>query len=531
MSLPAAEHPLIVADSGPRMAYRPKWESPVIPWPDCDRERREALYEMWGMGDLSYKLTPSQAKAHAKVAKWRRSKKRLGRTFVKDCARRFGKSLDMLVDVFEQAIQNKNHRYVYAAPEYKMVRQIVLPLAALITVDCPPGLHGPKNGPLWIKSADAFEFASTGSRVELYGLDTNPNCARGQALDGFWGDEVAFFDNLEYLLQSVVKPTMMGRDHARIVLSSTPPVSPSHYWSSELVPKAIAENAYDRRTIEDADQYSSEEIEEFIREAGGRRSTTCRREYFCEHVTDETMAVVPEFRDVEHEIVKAVEPPKWRDCYVSMDPGWKDHTAVLFGYWDFEKTTLVVEDEISAPRLNSDDVASAVKLKEHQLWDKVRRVAPNGVMKPQPYLRVSDHNFELINTLSTVHGLTFIPTAKDDLDQNLNRLRVAIARKQVIIHPRCKRLIKDLRDAIWKNQAKKVFAHSSDLSHFDTVAALIYMWRNINQRRNPMPKDARYHALHQQEDILDKRKPDDTHSKWRTIGQKRFWSTGKGGWR
>jgi hypothetical protein len=214
-----------------------------------------------------------------------------------------------------------------------------------------------------------------------------------------------------------------------------------------------------------------------------------------------------------------------------MDPGWKDHTAVLFGYWDFEKTTLVVEDEISAPRLNSDDVASAVKLKEHQLWDKVRRVAPNGVMKPQPYLRVSDHNFELINTLSTVHGLTFIPTAKDDLDQNLNRLRVAIARKQVIIHPRCKRLIKDLRDAIWKNQAKKVFAHSSDLSHFDTVAALIYMWRNINQRRNPMPKDARYHALHQQEDILDKRKPDDTHSKWRTIGQKRFWSTGKGGWR
>lgn len=526
-----SEHPLQAAtEAANQMAYRTAWRSPCIPWADCDRERRELLYEAWSVGELSYKLTPSQAAAHAKVAKWRNSKKRKGRTFVRDCSRRWGKSADMLVDAFEQAIKNKNQRYVYAAPEYKMVRQIVLPLAAMITDDCPPGLHGPKGGPLWIKSADTFEFTSTGSRIELYGLDTNPNCARGQALDGFWGDEVAFFDNLEYLLQSVVKPTMMGRPHARIILASTPPISPSHYWSSHLVPTAKDEGAYDRRTLEEADQYSSEEIEEFIREAGGRRSTTCRREYFCEHVTDETMAVVPEFRDVESEIVKAVEPPKWRDCYESMDPGWKDNTAVLFGYWDFENNRLVIEDEISAPRLNSDDVAAAIKVKEHSLWSKCLRSTPGGVMKPQPFLRVSDHNFELINTLATIHGLVFVPTAKDDLDQNLNRLRVAISRKQVIIHPRCKRLIDDLRNAVWKNQAKKVFAHSSDLGHYDTVAALIYLWRNIHQRRNPMPKDARYVKFSSQEnEHLIQSKPN--HAKWKPRGQRGFWSTGKNTWK
>jgi hypothetical protein len=509
------------------MAYRPAWKpaEPRLPWRDCSRERREALYEAWSTGSLEYMLTPSQAKAHRKIERWFARKDRT-RTYVTDTSRRWGKTFWKLVRAHAAAIRNPGWRIVYAFPEYKQARNVILPLHQHIIQDCPPGLHGDKQGPLWLKSEMTFEY-SNGSRIELVGLDTNPDGARGSALDRFFGDEVAFFMNLEYLIQSIVKPQMMGRKHAILELASTPPVSPSHYWSSELVPRAIEEGAHDKRTIEEADQYSSEEVEEFVREAGGRRSTTCRREYFCEHVTDETMAVVPEFRDVEDEIVKAIDPPRWRDCYESMDPGWKDHTAVLFGYWHFEQNMLVVEDEISAPRLNSDDVSAAIKVKEASLWKGVNRVGPGGVMKPQPFLRVSDHDFELINTLSTVHGLTFIPTAKDDLDGNLNRLRVAISRKQIRIHPRCKRLIYDLKNAVWKNQAKKVFAHSSDLGHFDTVAALLYLWRSVQQRRNPAPKAAQHVAFTSQEVVHDARKRPEGHAKWKPHGQRGYWHSPK----
>jgi anti-sigma factor ChrR (cupin superfamily) len=134
-------------------------------------------------------------------------------------------------------------------------------------------------------------------------------------------------------------------------------------------------------------------------------------------------------------------------------------------------------------------------------------------------LRVSDHDLGLIHDLATLHQLQFVPTAKGDLDHNLNQLRVAFARKKIRIHPRCKRLIYDLKNAIWKNQAKKVFAHSSDLGHFDTVAALIYLWRNVNQRRNPAPKAVLYERFDQQENRANNHaKPDQGRSKWHARG-------------
>lgn len=511
----------LAAAQPPQMAYRAVWKSPVVSWRDCNRERRELLQAAWSMGELGHLLTPSQQAADAKIDAWSARKDRKGRVFALDSSRRWGKSALLLKRAMTKAIQHKSWRIVYFAPEYRMVRKIILPLMAILTEDCPPGLLGPKHGPEWVKSEDTYYFKN-GSRIEMIGLDTNPDGARGTGIDYGFGDEVAFFDNLEYLLQSVIKPQMLGRPHARLELASTPPVSPSHYWSSELVKQAFDDNAHDKRTIEDADQYSWEEIEEFIREAGGRRATTCRREYFCEHVTDETMAIVPEFRDVKDEIVKAWDDtPKWRDCYVSMDPGWKDHTAVLFGWWHFEAAKLIVEDEISAPRLNSDDIAQAVKAKEAGLWSRVMCRGSNGKLRAQPFMRVSDHNFQLINDLATMHGLTFVPTRKDDLDQQLNALRVAFSKKQIVIHPRCKRLIYDLTNGVWKNQAKKIFAHSSDCGHFDTIAALLYLWRNVRQRQNPAPKEENFVKSNRREDFSGHtEQPSGKASKWSRHGFK-----------
>lgn len=470
------------------MKAREKWVSPVRAWSDCSDERRVLLEHAWSIGELAYKLTPTQRETHAKIRRWQR--KQTDRVFALDSSRRWGKSALCLVLAVEDAMRNPGWRIVYCAPEYKMVTKLLLPLMAQLLIDCPPEM-----APEWLKTEGLFRFPN-GTRLELIGLDINPDGARGTGVDRVFLDEAAYFNNLEYLLQSVLYPQMLGRPHARIICASTPPISPSHYWSSELVVECISYGAHDRRTLEDADQYTVEEIEFFIQKAGGRKSTTCRREYFAEHVTDETMAIVPEFREVEADIVVAKTPPYWRDCYTSMDPGWKDLSAVLFGYWNFTEHCLYIEDEIAASRMTSAAVAEAIKRKELVLWDGVPRKAGDGFgVTTQPYLRVSDNDPRLLYDLAHEHKLAFVATQKDNLDQQINALRVAIADKRILIHPRCKMLVMHLKNGVWKNEARKVFAREGDdLGHYDLIAALMYMWRNVRRSKNPQPKAEEYIA-------------------------------------
>lgn len=497
---------------------RPRWESPVVPWQACNLERKEILHRVWSRGDIIHHLTPSQQAAYRKYKEWDLHTRRIGRHYALDIARRWGKSLLCCTIAVQAALQHSGWRIVYCAPQYKMVNKILLPLMAQILQDCPPGIR-----PVWHKSDGMYRF-HTGSWIELIGLDVNPDGARGTGVDLVLLDEAAFFDNLEYLIQSVINPQMIGRKHARIVAASTPPVSPAHHWSQAYVPDAIKANAHDLKTIEEADQYDWDEIEEFIRLAKGRKAVTCRREYFCEHVTDETMAIIPEFREVEQEIVRAPEKiPLWRDCYVAMDPGWKDLTAVLFGYWDFERQVLVIEDEVTASRLNSSEVAAAVKVKETALWANVKRRGNFGKTVPQPFLRVSDNEPRMLYDLATQHGLVFQETQKDEFNQQINGVRIAIQKKQIQIHPRCRVLILHLRNGIWRNEARKQFAwEGGSLGHFDAIAALIYLWRNVHQRRNPAPREERYVISAQYEDRSGHTEPAKRWSKWSRHGQRYF---------
>ena len=498
---------------------RARWVSPVLPWSACDPTRKKILEAAWEHSEIRHHYTPSQAAAHAKFTAWNSDPKRMGREYAFDISRRWGKSVLTCGLALEKAIQNPNWRLVMCAPEYKMINKIFLPLMSQLTQDCPRGLHGSQHGPEWVKSEGTF-YLKNGSRIELVGLDVNPDGARGTGVDWVNLDEGGFFGNFEYLLQSILYPQMLGRPHARIIGASTPPISPSHYWSSTFVPEAITRGAHHICTLEEADQYEWGEIEEFIAKAGGRKAVTCRREYFCEHVTDETMAIVPEFRDVEADIVKAPEKiPMWRDCYVSMDPGWKDLTAVLFAYWDFERQILVIEDEVAAPRLNSQDVATAIAAKELALWEKSQCKGHNGQMRAQPYLRVSDNEPRLLWDLSTAHKLTFIATQKDNFDQQINALRIAVQNKQIQIHPRCRRLVMHLRNGVWRNELKKQFAwEGGDMGHFDLIAALVYLLRNIQKKRNPAPMAQRRVDANEHQ----RQGPGSTASKWSRKGRKFF---------
>lgn len=499
---------------------RAAWRSPSKPWAACTPPQRAMLEALWRAGDLSWKLTPSQQSVLTKIEAWERRQER-GRVFCIDSSRRWGKSALLSCRRISHAMRHQGRRYVYCAPTHEQVRKIVVPLFDLLMQDCPPALRAE-----WVKSEGKYVFKN-GTEVELIGLDVRPDGARGTGVDGVDMDEAGFFDNLDYLVHSVIYPQMLGRPHATIVAASTPPTTPAHAWSEEFVPKAISEGAHDLKTLDDADQYTPEEIEEFYAAMpGGRNGVTARREYKAEHIADESLTILPEYKDVEKEIVCVVAPPAWRDCYVALDPGFHDLSAVLFGYWHFERGALVVEDELAAPRMNSWELAQKIKLKERELWAGLKRRTGTGDgLKDQPYLRVSDNDPRLLFDLSNDHSLQFVATQKDNLVQQVDAVRVAMQKSQILIHPRCQKLQRHCRQGVWRKTGKQ-FGRESEFGHFDLIAALVYLWRNTNKRRNPAPKFESYIM----KDIGVKHGPDAAtraRTRWSRPDNRLFIRTGK----
>ncbi len=166
--------------------------------------------------------------------------------------------------------------------------------------------------------------------------------------------------------------------------------------------------------------------------------------------------------------------------YVGMDLGVKDKTANIYGYYEFLKARLVIEHEteMSGAQMNTELLAGQIRAVETDLWGE----------KP-PYRRISDNNNPLLLLdLTSIHGLSFISTGKDQLHAMINELRLFIQAGQLIIHPRCKMLIGCLKFGVW-NLKRTEFARSSTYGHFDHLAALVYLVRNLLRNTNPIPVD------------------------------------------
>lgn len=433
--------------------------------------REEAIAIAWRHGRLSHRLDKNQRGMYEAYRKSKSPK------FVFDVARRVGKSTIMVMVALEDCLRRPKATVKFGAATQDMVREIIMPIVDWFTEECPKDLQ-----PKWVQHDSSFIFTN-GSRLKLVGLDLHPDRLRGTATDTALIDEAGFVDELEYVVQSILVPQMQGRPHARILMGSTPPVSPAHKWTTRYVPEAIANAAYIHRTIEDNPRLSANERAFFINEAGGPDAPENLRENYAKHVVDEERVIVPEFAKHEDSIIEEFSPPRYFDGYVSMDPGFTDLTSILFAYYDFEKDVIFVQDELALVRSNTDEVATQIKLKEAELW----RQFPRKDGRPQPFCRYSDIDLRLIADLNSSHQLTFIPIDQMNLRASVNSIRVAIAQHRIRIHPRCKTLIAHLKHGIWKKNYN-LFERSGDFGHFDAIAALIYLVRNIKRGANPFPE-------------------------------------------
>lgn len=441
----------------------------------AEARARKAL---WQRGNLKYLLHATQLRI------LKRLEENQGRKFFMLCSRRLGKTYMLCVLALQTCLQKANSRVLFAAPFAKDAQEISTDTIGQILQECPPELR-----PEWKGQSKEFQFRN-GSIFRIKGVNgEHAAYLRGGAADLILLDEVGMMDDLEHVVQDICMPMTMTTG-GQIIMATTPPRSPGHE-SARQFELLSGKNAAAVFTLADAPhvdhitkiEYLTEagETEEHarlcIKEDGWPKTTTARREYFCEFVTDAASAVVPEFtKELEKRIVVDWKLPEYFDAYTSMDPGFKDRTGIIFAYWDFPNAKLVIQDEALLEQANTETIASTILGKEALLWGA-----------KTPYLRVSDVDLRLIADLQGMHRLTFSPTRKEDSLGAVNLMRNMFQSGQIIINPRCQNLIRQVRNATWNNKATDFAQGSKVEGHYDLVAALKYLCRNVIKEHNPFP--------------------------------------------
>lgn len=428
----------------------------------------DIIRERWQRGNLRYKVHAGQQLILDKLAR------KTGQLFVGECARQFGKTFLEVLLAVEKARKKKNARIKIGTAFHTDLVEFILPAFEAVMSDCPNGLRLK-----YVGYKSKFIDEVTGSEIKLIGLDRKPNGMRGNQIDLMILDEAAFMMGLSYLYKSVIMPATTHRPDCDVILFSTPPKEPGHEFL-DFVAKAKMEDAHCLLTIYDNPMVDAKTIERLMRESGGAESITWRREYLCEHVTDTNLTLLPEWKS---DYVQAVEKDLFYPCYhkyISMDLGVSDFTAAIFGYYDFQRAKLIIEDEffMNGPTLTTLSIKKAIEDKTTQLWDNM-----------PVFRKISDNNNPLLlQDLSFIHQLHFLPTNKASLDEMLNQLRLLVAEGAILIHPKCKQLIGCMEFGVW-NKKRTEFGRSDIFGHYDALAALVYLVRNLNRSINPIPTD------------------------------------------
>ena len=437
--------------------------------------RSDAIKELWRRGELSWKLDAVQKQMHSsyynasfKIHTWL-------------LARRSGKTFLLCVLALEQCIKTPNSIVKFVSPTKLQVNNNVRPLFKKLLEDCPEDVK-PE-----FRTKDYIYYFPNGSEIQLAGTDSgHAEKLRGGDSHICIVDEAGSCDHLDTVVKSILLPTTLIT-RGKLVLASTPPQESEHDFIN-FIEEAEHKGSLVKKTVFDNPRITKEQLEELIQELGGLTTDAARRELLCEIVKDGNTSVIPEATDELYaEIVKEWPKPPFYDAYEAMDLGFNDLTVILFGYYDFRAAKIIIEDEyvINGQELHLPRLVDTIRKKEGELW-----LNPLTNEVKSPTKRVSDIDYIVLNEIRRISNneIKFEATKKDNNEAAINTLRVLLAKKQIIIHPRCKTLLRHLKNVKWKSSVNKDrFARSPDDGHYDAVDALKYFVRSINYNKNPYP--------------------------------------------
>jgi hypothetical protein len=433
-----------------------------------DLDVQHLIHAMWRKKDLSYLFHEDQEYVYGQ---W---KARMPRKWYLNCSRRWGKSFFKSVVAAQTALEVDYAEIRYAAPTQKQARNIVEPHFRRIFRDAPDDLR-----PDFRAQDQVWRFPN-GSTIILAGVDNGgAERLRGTSTHLALIDEAGLMEDLDYIIQDILLPQTITVD-GRLLISSTPPRTPAHPYKQHCLAAMITGN-YIKRTIYDAPHITQQMVEEYAQESGGMESTTFKREYLAEFVTDESSVIIPEWVGVRKEclIDDSYTLPPYFFTWVVSDVGYTDLTVIGFFFVDFLQAKLVLWDEVVLTRTKSSDINDIVVARlEKWGW--------TGVVWPQQFIA---------DTLSknTIHDMSdrriqWGPPFKQNPDAALNALRVFISGKNLWVHPRCEVTISHLDNGVW-NKARTSFERSDEFGHFDAIDMLKYAVRSIDRTMNPFPED------------------------------------------
>jgi len=443
--------------------------------------REQAIQALWEYGVLDYKLTEPQKIIKSGILD------DSSKISVVMCARRLGKSYLALTMAIEACLKNPDTIVKYVFPKQKAAKKNILPIMKTILEDCPKHLR-----PVFMAADLLYKFPN-GSELQMAGSDNgNIENIRGGNSSLNIVDEAGFCDDLTYAVRSVLAPTTK-LTQGRTILVSTPSRYEDHEFVQDWALKYQAEGRIRVFTIFDNPQFTEAIIKDALDDyPEGEKDPGFRREYMCEIVRSADTSILPSFSSEVEKIVVREDytRPVFYDAYVSMDIGGSDLTAVLFGYYDYLNATTVIEDElIFGKEVNTRSVAEEIRKKEQILWTN-----PIDQSAIPPYLRVADNNnLIMLTDLQRDHGITFIPTRKDNREAAINGLDVALSQHKVVIHPRCTHTLYHMKFARWDKNRRNFLKIKDSPSgqikggHADALAAIIYLHRNIIKSKNPYP--------------------------------------------
>jgi len=422
-----------------------------------------AKQELWRRGNLSFKLDPAQKDI---VKKLNDNNQKIN---VVLSSRRLGKSYMACILAVETCLRKPNSSVKFLAPTKLMIESIITPLLNQIFEDCPEKLKPGNN-----KSKYTYHFHN-GSQIQLAGSDGgHAEKLRGSFADLCIVDEAGFCKDLTNTVRSILIPTTLNTK-GKIILISTPPKEVDHDFVTTFLEEAELNGSLIKKTIFDNPRITKEEIDQILVAYPG----------VIKSVED---SVLPEFDDVLIEkIVKEWKKPPFYDAYVAMDIGGRDLTAVVFGYYDFIKSKIIIEDELI---MDFQEQSNTIKKLCDDIYNKEKTLWVDPLTNEfiKPYLRVSDINYIVTEEIykTSAGRVNFVTTKKDDKEAAINNLRVMLGSEKIIINPKCKNLIRHLKNVKWSKN-KSTFKRSPDNGHYDLVDALVYFTRSVIYNKNPYP--------------------------------------------
>lgn len=446
--------------------------------------KKQVIDELWHRGFIQFLLRTHQLPIYKKIREVIVSKDVDTNSYVIDCSRQFGKSFIMFLIAVEECLRAPKKTVVYIGPLKSQVNEIIDGNTfSVVFQSCPTHLIPKHDG-------NALEF-SNGSRIRLAGTDNrNYLNLRGGAAHLILLDEAGFMADLEIGVRPTVEP-MLKTTGGKVIYASTPPENLDHDYM-DILRDHTEIGLISTYTIWDDKSVTESELNAIISRCKGRDSTIFKREYECKRVAESSVQVIPEL-DLDHCDRMRINPQDYANIgenqltrywakYVVADWGGKDLTAIIFAHYNYRTQKVIIEDHLSlvGADLSSARIAQEIKTKVLSLW-------PEDTPKNIRY--ICDSNNVLIQSdMINVHKLNFMSTTKERLkSQMVQKVRDWVYDERVQFSPAAEFVLKCAASAHWAKGDKDSFAKSKVYGHYDALAALVYLIRNIDETTDPLP--------------------------------------------